>query len=868
MCVDRLDVSTIDSVVGSTGEKQLELQATVAPTPPCSPVASWIVEVDGQAVARYPTPPLSPAQRRHVLRSKTNGERGWLAKMLVLGWLGVAASQELSTQDFVAEFGFGLGLPSWLYTVLSYALTPVAFQFQFFRFLWDHIPWWSVLPAFVIFAFLQYVLFATIVWVTYGNARLLLGFYEPRLRAWRVVRFCLAVYTKFFRLFVRPVKLVYETAEPVMKDGHWWLPAEGGRQLLRISPTTMQLLASSAPPKSVLEAHMPQSVVIRTISPVQQAQVQAFIGSNWVPVGECLRVSWKGCNTDSQRYLVLPTHVLQVASRDFQIVRGDCVVPLDITCLRSDKRLVFASTVNNFDVVVFEMPESFFSQLGMKAARLSLYQVGATRVYGRMGESYSMSTGSLTVARRTHRINHTASTEPGWSGAGVWQFNCLVGMHQGYTPESDFERCGFNRALDLYSVFRDVLGLPEITQRQAPIVETPYQLREHFNRLRDDEADEHVDNTERFDEWEQETILLSRDGKLDLLTYGEKAKRYFLEDYNDTFDMREYNEREKFAAEYIADQGLDPFDLNLDIIDEAYRYARDQPLGFWRKSQGETKESGPKASAPEAPARRNTQGSTFRTPRKPAPSDAAMSDSKQPDPPQTSHNVVIQPRAITTEAAHTVVAPDVATQSVALTSTQSCGSVTTIGGPAHTQPKVSALPKPVAQTSGSPTQQPQSAKVSRAARRRNSKKASPVTAGLHEVQPENESAYSSSTRPFDVAGSGPKGKFVISENGHINFIPSEFLPEGSEKKFLLFTTKRDAEAFQARRKDQRIKELEEQLSALSQQGSACSVSFPSSQSATSSSMMSSGIALQAVPMSALAQVSGPMPTSSQVSARS
>jgi len=817
-------------------------------------------------------------------------------KMAVLGWLAApvtALNVTLNeTAPWASSFSLGLTL-----TAFKLTLQPVLAQFTLTRLLWRYLPWWSVLPLFAILVCLQLSLCWLALLGARKHCRRVFAFYEPRARASRFTRLVLSLLSPLIWLFSEKTTTswVYEEVEPVLSNGHWWLPCKQSNRMFRVNPTTLQMLAAS-PPKSTLEAYMPGSITIRTAAPPSQAQLQRFENDKWVPVGECFRVSWKGKDKDSSNYLVLPAHLL-VSGRHYQVVRGSSVVPLDMTiqgCLKAG-HLAFYSSVNNFDILVLELPESFFSLLGLKAAKLGLYQIGAARIFGRIGENYSQSTGDLTTARRTHRVNHTASTEPGWSGAPVFQYNCIVGMHQGYNPATDLDPRAFNRALDVYSVFRDVLGLPEITQKQ----ESPWELREHFRRLEDEEVERDRDDLDdpRFRDWQSETILAARGDRNVLQTYREGAAGYYLQDWNDTWDREEYEWRERQALEHLADgeETRDPRDLTsgLDAIDEAYRQARDLP---YRGRREETKESALNEAAPKPPSRSSwkrrgepapaapliTPTATDASASKPATntpspqktpkrndSQTSEGTSRVSPNPRTSPNVAMPQRGVTQARATTTVEAAAVTQSVAQTSTQSCGSVTTIGGQARTPQKEIASPRADVPTSVSQT--PPERSLSRNQRKRQNKlnRDSAIINGQPEDQRVNESAFSSSTQPFNEPGRGPQGKFVISENGRMNFIPAELLPKESDSRFVQFTTRRDAETYLKRQQQQEMERLRKENEQLrSQQGMSASDSRGSSASATSWSATSSATAPQAALTSDLVQELRPMPTSSSTTARS
>jgi len=414
--------------------------------------SAYIID-DGVTRTEYPiAQTVRGAKRQHVLRSKSNGERGWLAKMAVLGFLGIATAQDavanFSASDEVFE-ATAVDLVGPL-RLLVVAAKPFFAQFWLFGLFWDTLPWWLVMPMYLCVLSMQ----IAIGWYLFSGASRVIAryatFYAPRYRSSWIVQWGLKFLWPI--LYVAswynktPAKWIYEDVEPVLKDGHWWLPCKEGSCMMRVRPATLQLLASTAPPKSVLEAYMPGSVSIRTTQPPCQGEVQMFDDDKWVSVGECTRVSWTGKWKTSSNYLVFPTHLL-VKGRQFQVVHGGKVAPLDAKKIRDSKSgtgCALYSTTNNFDFVVFCMPESFFSTLGMKAAKVGLYQVGAAKVFGRMGKDYVQTTGDLTVATRTHRMNHTASTEPGWSGAPIFQYNTVVGMHQGYNPPTELEHRGCN----------------------------------------------------------------------------------------------------------------------------------------------------------------------------------------------------------------------------------------------------------------------------------------------------------------------------------------------------------------------------------------------------------------------------------------
>nr|UHS71479.1 MAG: hypothetical protein 1 [Sobelivirales sp.] len=778
------------------------------------------------------------------------------------------------------------------FTALRLTLQPLLAQFSLTRLLWQHLPWWSVLPVFVALVCVQ----LSLCWFAFcegrRRCRRVYTFYEPRIRASRTARVVLWLFRPLIWLLSErtATNWVFEESEPVLRDGHWWLPCKASSTMYRVSPTTLQLLAS-APPKSTLEAYMPGSITIRAPAPASQAQLQMFENNNWTPVGECFRVSWKGKTADSANYLVLPAHVL-VSGRHYQVVRGDKVAPLDLTTkCKQDGCLAFYSSVNNFDILVLNMPEAFFSLLGLKAAKLGLYQIGAARIFGRLGKEYTQSTGDLTTARRTHRINHTASTEPGWSGAPIFQYNCIVGMHQGYNPASDVDPRAFNRALDVYSIFRNVLGLPEITQKQ----ESPWELRQHFRQLEDEEKDfGDTSDDRRFVDWQSETILAARGDRNVLQTYREGAAGYYLQDWDDQWDQAEHEWRERQAAQSLADgeETRDPLDLSggLDAIDEAYRLARDLPYPGPQAHETALNEPAPSAPirsqgkrgkpAPAAPVTRpaepaqlppKTAANTSSPQKMPQRNDSQTSGatSRITPNPRTSPNVVIPQRGVTQAKATTNVEAAAATQSWAQTSTLSCGSVTTTGGQASTPQKGIASPRADEQTSDSQT--PPERSLSRNQRKRQNKlnRDSANTNGQPGDQKVNESAFFNSTRPSNEPGRGPEGKWVISGNGQMNFIPAALLPSESDSRFVQFTTRRDAEFHLKKQQRQEMEQLRKENEQLrSQQGLNVLNSPASSACATSWSATSSATALQAAHTSGSVQELGPTPTSSSITARS
>jgi len=108
-------------------------------------------------------------------------------------------------------------------------------------------------------------------------------------------------------------------------------------------------------------------------------------------------------------------------------------IPFDLKKIKMRLR----SAENHRDIVLFEIDNSMWSVLGVSARRVIYSDVPCPiYIYGYNEDSdFSCSRGQLSPTSMAYRVEHTASTLPGWSGTPIFDVQgSVVGMHCGWRP--------------------------------------------------------------------------------------------------------------------------------------------------------------------------------------------------------------------------------------------------------------------------------------------------------------------------------------------------------------------------------------------------------------------------------------------------